>query len=139
MTAYASNSCCGISRDRDRALIGGVCAGLARHFGFNLKALRIITLIGFFVAMPFVLIGYIIAVLLMPSESYLDEYVDERAERRRRRRQSRRARREAEEVARQASNEQVAERARALEERLARIEKYITSSRYKLDEEFDRL
>ena len=85
------------------------------------------------------------AVLLVPSESSRYEYVVEREviHRRRRRRMSRRERRraeaEAEEEERVHRAEQVRERYRTLDERLARIEKYVTSSRYDLDREFRNL
>ena len=42
-------------------------------------------------------------------------------------------------TARSEAAEEVRRRARSLEERLARIEKYVTSKRYQLDEEFRNL
>lgn len=147
MTATAS-TCRRFTRDADRAMIGGVFAGLARYFGFNLFVTRILGVIALFAAFPFMLFAYIAVVLLVPSESWRDEYVVERVIRRRcvRRRHRREqreaeaeARREAEAEARREANEEVQRRARSLEERLARIEKYVTSSRYRLDEEFRNL
>jgi phage shock protein C len=124
-------------------MLGGVFAGLARHFGFNLCVTRFLAVIAFFAAFPFMVFAYIAAVLLVPSESWRDEVVVERVIRRSRRRRSRRAQRrerqEAEQEARSAAAEEVRQRARSLEERLARIERYVTSKRYQLDEEFRNL
>ncbi len=141
MTAYARESYRRFTRDADRAMIGGVCAGIARQFGFNLCVTRFLFFIFFLAAFPFALIVYIALVLLVPAESWRDEYIVERIVRRRRRprRMSRRERRVAEEEARQAAAEEVSERARSLEERLARIERRVTSRRYQLDEEFRNL
>jgi phage shock protein C len=128
------------TRDADRAVLGGVFAGLARHFGFNLCVTRFLAIIAFFAAFPFMLVAYVAAVLLIPAESRRDEYIVERVIRRhRRRRTSRRERRAAEAEARREAADEVAERARELEERLARVEKKVTSRRYQLDEEFRNL
>ena len=143
MTATATTTCRRFTRDADRAMLGGVFAGLARHFGFNLCVTRFLAIIAFFAAFPFMVFAYIAAVLLVPAESWREEYVVERVIRRRRTRKSRRARRrehrEAELAARQDAAEEVRQRARSLEERLARIEKHVTSRRYQLDEEFRNL
>ena len=50
-----------------RAVIGGVCAGLADYFGFNLKATRILAVISLFMAMPVTLLAYFGAVFLIPA------------------------------------------------------------------------
>jgi len=140
MTAYATTSERRFVRDADRACLGGVCAGIARYFGFRLCAVRTIFVIAFLVAMPFVALVYIAIVLLVPAESSRYEYVVEREVRRRRRRRMTRKERKqaaAEEEARAA--DAVRERYQTLDERLARIEKYVTSSRYDLDREFRNL
>ncbi len=144
MTAHARTTTYRrLTRDADRAVLGGVFAGISRHFGINLCVMRCIGIIAFFAAFPFMLVAYIAAVLLIPAESWRDEYVVERVVRRcrksYRRHTSRRERREAKVEARRQEAEEVGERARALEERLARIEKRVTSRRYQLDEEFRNL
>jgi len=148
MSAYATETYRRrFTRDADRAAIGGVCAGFARYFGFNLCVTRFLFVIFFLMTFPFALIVYLAVVMLVPSESWRDEYVVERVvRRRRRRRMSRRERRQAKSEARHAefeaqeqAEEEISERARSLEERLARIEKHVTSSRYQLDEEFRNL
>lgn len=119
-------------RDADRAVLGGVCAGLATHFGFNLKVTRFLCIIAFLCAFPFAAFAYLLAVLLIPASSsrvYDRESYDE-------------MRKEAlrEEILRaKPTVGEVRERYRAMDERLAKLEKYVTSSRFELDEEFRRL
>lgn len=131
-------TCCGgmhrrrrLYRDADRAVIGGVCAGLARHLGFNLKVTRLLAVIAFLCAMPFAIVAYLAAVLLVPSSSsYHEEDRGDEARKDRLREEILRAR---------PSVSDVRERYAAMDERLARIEKYVTSSRFELDQEFRRL
>ena len=82
MTAYASTSERHFVRDADRAILGGVCAGIANYFGFNLRATRVLFIIACIVASPFALIAYIAIVFLVPAESSRYEYVTEREIRR---------------------------------------------------------
>ena len=67
MSDYESISRRRFSRNRDRALVAGVCAGLADHFGFNLKVTRILAVISLLSAMPLTLLAYFGAVFLFPS------------------------------------------------------------------------
>ncbi len=55
-------------RDRDNAMIAGVCAGLADYFGWNRRGVRIATALGGLLFMPFVIPAYLILALLMPSK-----------------------------------------------------------------------
>ena len=103
MTTYASTGERRFVRNADRACLGGVCAGIADYFGFNVCAVRTLFVISFFIFMPFVAIAYIALVLLVPAESSRYEYVVERRVCRRPRRMSRKERkRAAEEEERQA-------------------------------------
>ena len=132
MTAFAGTTGRRLYRDADRAILGGVCAGLATYLGFNLKVTRFLCFIAFLCAFPFAVFAYLVAVLVLPSSSsriYDDELREER-------------RKEAlrEEILRaRPTVRDVRERYREMDARLARIERYVTSSRYKLDEEFRRL
>lgn len=142
MTAYASTRDTRFVRSSDRACLAGVCAGIADYFGFRLCAVRAIFIIALFVAFPFAVLTYLALVLLVPAESGRYEYVVERVRCRRRRmsrRERRRAEAEAAEEERAHRASVVRERYRSLDERLARIEKYVTSSRYQLDREFRNL
>ncbi len=138
MTAHATATERRFVRNADRAWLAGVCAGIADYFGFNLAVTRLLVVIAFFAAMPITLIAYFAMVCLVPAESKFG-YRTSRCRRRRERRMSRRERREEAEVSRREAAEAVSRRAKSLDERLARIEKYVTSSRYDLDREFRNL
>lgn len=62
------NTTAGISRDKHNAMIGGVCAGLARHFGWSVTGTRIVYVLASVLsaAFPGILV-YIILWLLMPA------------------------------------------------------------------------
>jgi len=66
------NCCAGVEgrrlyRDTDRAVLGGVCAGLSRYFGMNLKVTRFLCVIALLCAFPFALFAYIAAMFVIPS------------------------------------------------------------------------
>ncbi|MDH3533137.1 MAG: PspC domain-containing protein [Gammaproteobacteria bacterium] len=127
MSVHATTAQRGFYRNADRALLGGVCAGLADYFGFNLRATRLLTFIAFLMAMPMTVLAYLAAVFLVPARSTrMDKAADPDF------RQTLRS-----SPARAADD--VRRRFQALDRRLARMEKYITSSRYELDREFRQL
>ena len=134
-TSAGSNR--GFYRDADRAILGGVCAGLAGYFGFNLKATRILAFVAFLVAMPVAVIGYLAAVFLIPSIS-MSDYGVTKERRFSGRRQSRRQK-EAMETNQPSYADVIDRRCRTLDERLARLEKVVTSRRFQLDQELRRL
>ena len=115
-------------RSRDRAVCGGVCAGLADYFGFNLKMTRVLAVFAFFMAMPVTLIAYFRTVFLVPAASSGDREPDYDPE-------FRKALRSA---PRQTLGD-VRRRFQSLDSRLARLERYVTSSRFNLDQEFKKL
>ncbi len=136
------NVCAGVEgrrlyRDTDRAVLGGVCAGLSRYFGMNLKVTRFLCVIAFLCAFPFAVIAYLAAMFPIPSSSskiYDEEIRDEF------RRDEIRKERLREEILRaKPSVGEVRQRYKDMDERLAKIEKYVTSSRYELDEKLRRL
>lgn len=140
-------------RDADRAVLGGVCAGLADYFGLNLKVTRFLTVIAFLMALPFAVIAYLAAVCLIPAASYRGREV--RVESgccwaRSGRRRSRRSRRMRERIDREyeAARErerprpsvaEVRERYKSLDKRLAELERKVTSPRFQLQQEFRKL
>ncbi|MEO1203501.1 MAG: envelope stress response membrane protein PspC [Pseudomonadota bacterium] len=112
-------------RNRDRGMIGGVCAGLADYFGFNLCITRVLAVIALFWAMPLTLIAYFGVVLLVPSKSLAgaEPPVD----------------REFAQALRSSPGQTMSDlrsRFQSLDRRLARLEKYVTSQRFQLDREF---
>ena len=127
MSSQASMSERRFYRNADRAMVGGVCAGIADYFGFNLCITRLLAIIAFF-TMPLTLIGYLALVILTPSASAKDNprRVDPAFHRAVRSSPSQ-------------TMSDVRSRFKSLDRRLARLEKYVTSSRYQLDREFDRL
>jgi len=150
MNSYGETSGRRLYRDADRAMLGGVCAGLAAYFGLNLRVTRLLAFIAFLMAMPFAVVGYLAAVFLIPAESHGDYDRDvesrccwgvRRTRRSARKREERRA--EAREAARPAASgptiEQVRERYSSLDKRLAELEKQVTSPRFQLEQEFRKL
>ena len=113
-------------RSSDKRVLGGVCGGLSDYFGFNLKATRLLAVIGLFTpASFFVVASYLLAVVLIPSAPTAkpEPSVDRDFQRTMRASPG------------QAMND-ARRRFQALDRRLARLEKYVTSSRYSLDREF---
>ena len=127
----------GFYRDKDRAVLGGVCAGLAEYLGFNLKVTRLLAVIAFLMAMPIAVIAYMAAVFLIPSVSDKG-YVSKRKKRRFRSRKS-----SEEEVSNEVPKSSLAQdiniRCRSMDERLAHLEKLVTSKRFQLEQELNRL
>lgn len=114
-------------RDRENAMIAGVCAGIAEYFGFNRKCLRVITAIGFIVFMPFVVISYIILAIVLPVRPKEVEIDDEKAD-----------------FWRGVSNapsdvfSNVKHRFRELDLRLQKMEAFVTSREFDIDRELGR-
>ncbi len=110
-------------RSSDRSVLGGVCGGLSDYFGFNLKVTRVLAFIGFLMNPPLAGLAYLAIVLLVPAEPTRKPEVDPKFHQSLRSRPAQTAR-------------DVKRRFLALDRRLARLEKYVTSSRYELDREF---
>ena len=110
-------------RSSDRSVLGGVCGGLSEYFGFNLKVTRVLAFIGFLMNPPLAGLAYLAIVLLVPAEPTRKPEVDPKFHQSLRSRPAQTAR-------------DVKRRFLALDRRLARLEKYVTSSRYELDREF---
>ncbi len=153
MTSYSETSEYRLYRDADRAVLGGVCAGLAGYFGFNLKVTRFLAFIAFLMAMPFAVAAYLAAVCLIPAASYGGHGIvtetrscwGMRTSRRSRRsRRSRKVRepdltREQTAVPAGPSVKDVRERYQSLDKRLAELEKQVTSPRFQLEQELRKL
>lgn len=115
-------------RSRDNAVLGGVCAGFAEYFGFNLKVTRILAVIAFFMAMPMTVVAYLAIVFLVPARSASRKAPKVDPDFKKALRSS---------PAQTMSD--VRRRFQSLDRRLARLEKYVTSSRYQLDRDFKDL
>lgn len=114
-------------RDRDNAMIAGVCAGLADYFGFNRRALRLVVAISFLMFMPFVVVSYIVLAIVVPAKPR-EAVVDE----------------EKADFWRELSNApadvfgNVRHRFRELDRRLQRMEAFVTSREFEFDRELKR-
>lgn len=148
MTTLNADSDRRFYRDADRAVLGGVCAGLAGYLGFNLKMTRFLAFIAFLMAMPIAVIGYLAAVFLIPSASgnefgaAADLHNQKRPWRNRQgRRDRRKARKEQDSTDAPKSSvaADINRRCQSMDERLARLEKHVTSKRFQIDQELERL
>ena len=152
MNTYTDTTERRLYRDADRAILGGVCAGLADYFGLNLKVTRFLAVIAFLAAAPFAIIAYLAAVCLIPAASYRgrEVRVESRCCWRRSRRRSRRSRRMRDRIDREFEALREAERTRptlkdvrerykTLDKRLAELEKKVTSPKFQLEQEFRKL
>ena len=58
-------------RSRQHRFLGGVCAGMAERYGWDIALVRIATILIFFLlAGPLVLIAYMVAWIIIPLEPY---------------------------------------------------------------------
>ena len=114
-------------RDRENAMIAGVCAGIAEYFGFSRKGLRFVVAVGAVIFMPFVVVSYIILAIILPVRP-VEERVDE----------------EKAKFWRGVSNapsdvfSNVKHRFRELDLRLQRMEAFVTSREFDMDRELGR-
>lgn len=138
----------GFYRDADRAMLGGVCAGLAGSLGFNLRVTRILAFIALLMATPVAIVAYLAAVFLIPSVSDSGYDVSERNGFRGRRRsckkrKSRKERRAEKDESKDTPRSNIATvielRCQSMDERLVRLEKHVTSKRFQIDQELGRL
>lgn len=116
-------------RVKDRAWIAGVCSGIAHYFGFNLKVTRVLTVIAVMFLGPVVLFVYFGVTFLVPSRQIPVEYLDPV---------------DAEFLTAMRARPvttigDVRRRYQNIESRLARLERHVTSPRYNLEQEINRL
>lgn len=115
-------------RNRSKAMIGGVCAGLADYFGFNLRVTRILMVISLLMAFPATMLAYFGVVFLVPSAPKVEQPPDyDEAFRKAVRSDPRQTMAE------------VGRRYKKIDARLAKLERYVTSPRFNLDQEFRNL
>ena len=116
-------------RNPRRGVLFGVCAGFSDYFGFDLKVLRVLTAIAAFFSFPLVPVAYLLLGLLLPRRPYDGTEPEYAADPVRRE-----VRADPHEIL-----STIRYRARELDARLARLEKYVTSNRFQLDREFRQL
>ena len=116
-------------RDTGNRMVLGVCAGVADYFGFDLTTTRVLAVVSLLFFMPATLLVYFGLALLLPKrangagETGRAETPVQRAVR----------------AEPHGTLSNVRHRFRELEVRLQRLEKYVTSPRFQLDQEFESL
>jgi len=116
-------------RSKEDRKIAGVCAGVADYFGFDVTITRVVVLLGAVFFTPSVVVVYVVLAMVLdekPVESGRRREEDVELERRVR-------------AEPHATLHSVRHRFRDIDRRLQRIEKYVTSERFKLDREFEGL
>ena len=114
-------------RDPKHGIFGGVCAGIANYFGFDVTAVRLVTFFSMLFFQTLILV-YIIFVFIVPRQPNTPE-----------RTAAERAFDRAVRRAPKATFAEVRYRFRHVEARLQKMERYVTSKRFQLDREFDKL
>lgn len=112
-------------RNRADGMLAGVCAGFADYFGFDTGITRVVVVIGALIFPTLILVYIILAFVLKPRP------FQTRAHERGERDLGRRVRADP-----HSSLDVVRHRFRELDARLQRLEKYLTSERFRLDREF---
>jgi phage shock protein C len=118
-------------RNSQDGMIAGVCAGVADYFGFDLTLTRVIVGVGSLFFWPTFVSAYVLLAILLEKRPPGDR-VGPRTSRE-------------EELERKVRAEPhatlhtVRHRFRELDLRMQKLEKYVTSDRFKLDQEFEGL
>lgn len=114
-------------RDKENAMLAGVCAGLANYFGLNTKGLRLIAVVSTFFFFPFMVPAYIVLAIILPVKPH-DLYEDSGQE----------------EFWRSVSMapsdvfSSLSHRFRELDLRLQKMEAYVTSREFEIDRELGK-
>lgn len=108
----------GYWRNPDRALVAGVCAGIAEKHHASVLAVRLAVVLAMAVAFPVVVVGYFVAVLMIPKASGAPA---------------------SQAPAGAPSADQVQERFRRLEGRLRDLEAHVSSRDFQLKQAFKGL
>ena len=114
-------------RDKENAMLAGVCAGLASYFGLNRRGLRLIAAVGTVFFFPFMVPAYIILMIILPVKPQ-DLYKDEGQEKFWR----------GVTMAPTDVFSNLSHRFRDLDLRLQKMEAYVTSREFEMDRELGR-
>lgn len=138
-------------RDPDHGPLFGVCTGIADYLGIEPWIVRVLTILGVIFIWYFVIPGYIIAIFAMDKKPYDEDEITpvHGRYRRTRRRYSRTKegyKRTVDEFSDSVAKSSMIFRIGLvkrdiahMEKKISRMEHYITSGRYRLDEEFRAL
>lgn len=114
-------------RDKDNAMLAGVCAGLANYFGLNRRGLRLVTAVSTCFFFPFIVPAYIILAIILPVRPQ-DLYQDESQEKFWR----------GMSMAPTDVFSNLSHRFRELDLRLQKMEAHVTSKEFEIDRELGR-
>ena len=114
-------------RDKENAILAGVCAGLADYFGLNRKGLRLIVAVSTVFFLPFMVVAYIILTVILPAKPK-DLYQDESQEKFWR----------GVSMAPSDVFSNLSHRFRELDVRLQKMEAYVTSREFDIDRELGK-
>ncbi|MBT8070183.1 MAG: envelope stress response membrane protein PspC [Xanthomonadales bacterium] len=114
-------------RDKDNAILAGVCAGVADYFGLNRKGLRLVAAVSTFFFLPFMVPAYIVLAIILPAKPQ-DLYQDESQEKFWR----------GMSMAPTDVFSNLNHRFRELELRLQKMEAYVTSREFSIDSELGK-
>ena len=114
-------------RDKENAILTGVCAGLADYFGLNRKGLRLIVAVSTVFFLPFMVVAYIILTIILPAKP-ADLYQDESQEKFWR----------GVSMAPTDVFSNLSHRFRELDVRLQKMEAYVTSREFDIDRELGK-
>jgi phage shock protein C len=123
-----SSSASRLYRNTEDGLLMGVCAGLADYFGFDRTVTRVVTVVAAFFFAPTVIIAYVLLGLLLKKspESKRMSFAESALRQRVR-------------AEPHATLDSVRHRFRELDRRMQRLERLVTSKRYRLEREFEGL
>lgn len=114
-------------RDKENAMLAGVCAGLSNYFGLNRKGLRLVAAVCTVFFLPFMVPAYIILAFILPVKPQ-DLYKDESQEKFWR----------GVTMAPTDVFSSLSHRFRELDLRLQKMEAYVTSREFEMDRELGR-
>ena len=124
---YGGNNPHKLYRDKDNAMLAGVCAGLANYFGLNRRGLRLVTAVSTCFFFPFIVPAYIILAIILPIRPQ-DLYQDESQEKFWR----------GMSMAPTDVFSNLSHRFRELDLRLQKMEAHVTSKEFEIDRELGR-
>lgn len=115
-------------RNRRKGIVGGVCAGLADYFEIDRKLVRILFVVALIMTLQVALIVYVVAYFALDNDP--ETLMDDDGRLRSRFDSS---------FERKSVLNSVQDRFSKVEDRLRKLEEYVTSKRFKLQDEIDRL
>lgn len=118
-----------LRRDTKRGVIAGVCAGFAGYFGWNLKWVRILSVLATIFFFPFPALAYLAAAVFIKPDDAREKFQDKESERFWRTFSTRP----------KATFSELKHRFRALDLRIADLERAVTSDEYGLRKAFHDL